>query len=157
MPADMEFMDIRKGSDVEFGQSIYEPFGIAQVEPISFGGICVFSSVCGCAGFVDKATAGQATANVIVADYTDLPNKGMRADQLLAIGQPQRDEIEHAVSGIVAKELVDRLPRSPKEFEQFIDRGHALASKMSWDVVAQEYVLPGIQRASRARRLQQIA
>jgi hypothetical protein len=157
MPADMEFMDIRKGSDVEFGQSIYEPFGIAQVEPISFGGICVFSSVCGCAGFVDKATGGQATPNVIVADYTDLPNKGMRADQLLAIGQPQRDEIEHAVSGIVAKELVDRLPRSPKEFEQFIDRGHALASKMSWDVVAQEYVLPGIQRASRAQRLKQIA
>src|SRR3569832_2193757 len=26
MPADMEFMDIRKGSDVEFGQSIYGPF-----------------------------------------------------------------------------------------------------------------------------------
>jgi len=45
MPAGMEFMDIRKGSDAEFGQSIYEPFGIAQVEPISFGGICVFSSV----------------------------------------------------------------------------------------------------------------
>jgi hypothetical protein len=43
MPADMSFMDIREGSDVEFGQSIYEPFGIAQVEPISFGGICVFS------------------------------------------------------------------------------------------------------------------
>ncbi len=43
MPADMEFMDIRKGSDAEFGQSIYEPFGIAQVEPISFGGICVFT------------------------------------------------------------------------------------------------------------------
>src|SRR5258706_1678203 len=55
MPADMEFMDIRKGSDVEFGQSIYEPFGIAQVEPISFGGICVFSNVCGCAGFVERA------------------------------------------------------------------------------------------------------
>ena len=55
MPADMEFMDIRKGSDVEFGQSIYEPFGIAQVEPISFGGICVFSNVCGCAGFRRKS------------------------------------------------------------------------------------------------------
>ncbi|MEJ2649853.1 MAG: hypothetical protein P8016_15765, partial [Sedimentisphaerales bacterium] len=33
MLPDMEFMDIRKGSDVEFGQSIYEPFGIAQLEP----------------------------------------------------------------------------------------------------------------------------
>jgi hypothetical protein len=157
MPVDMEFMDLRKGSDAEFGQSIYEPFGIAQVEPISFGGICVFSSVCGCEGFVEKATGGKPTPNVIVADYTDLPTKGLRADQLMAIGQPQRDEIEHAVAGVVARELVERLPRSPKEFEEFIDRGHALASKMSWDVVARDYVLPGIQRASRAQRLKQIA
>jgi hypothetical protein len=157
MPADMEFMDIRKGSDVEFGQSIYEPFGIAQVEPISFGGICVFSECCGCAGFVNKVTAGQPTPNVIVADYTDLPNKGLRPEQLLAIGQPQRDEIEHTVATLVAKALMDRLPRSPQEFEQFIERGHQLAEQMSWDVVARDYVIPGIQRASRAQRLKQIA
>ena len=94
MPADMEFMDIRKGSDAEFGQSIYEPFGIAQVEPISFGGICVFTNVCGCAGFVDKAAGGKPTPNVIVADYTDLPEKRLRPEQLMSIGQPQRDEIE---------------------------------------------------------------
>jgi len=57
MPEDMEFMDIRKGSDVEFGQSIYEPFGIAQLEPLTFGGICVFSSVCGCSGFLRDAVS----------------------------------------------------------------------------------------------------
>jgi hypothetical protein len=157
MPADMEFMDIRKGSDVEFGQSIYEPFGIAQVEPISFGGICVFSNVCGCAGFVEKANDGKPTPNVIVADYTDLPNKSLRPEQMMSIGQPQRDEIEHTVAGVVAQDLVERLPRSPQEFEQFIERGHALASRMSWDVVARDYVLPGIARASRAQRLKQIA
>jgi hypothetical protein len=157
MPANVEFMDIRKGSDVEFGQSIYEPFGIAQVEPISFGGICVFSNVCGCAGFVEKANGGQPTPNVIVADYTDLPSKGLRPEQLMSIGQPQRDEIEHAVSGRVARELLERLPHSPKEFEAFIQRGYALASKMSWDVVAREYVIPGIQRAAKAQRLKQIA
>ena len=28
MPADMNPLDIRRGTDVEFGQSIYEPFGI---------------------------------------------------------------------------------------------------------------------------------
>ena len=39
MPADMEFLDIRRGSDLEFGQSIYEPFGIAQVEPLTYGAI----------------------------------------------------------------------------------------------------------------------
>jgi hypothetical protein len=157
MPADMEFMDIRKGSDAEFGQSIYEPFGIAQVEPISFGGICVFSSVCGCDGFVEKANGGKPTPNVIVADYTDLPNKSLRPEQMMSIGQPQRDEIENNVASIVAQDLVDRLPRTPKEFEQYIERGFVLASKMSWDVVARDYVLPGIARASRAQRLKQIA
>lgn len=156
MPADMEFMDIRKGSDAEFGQSIYEPFGIAQVEPISFGGICVFSNVCGCAGFVEKA-AGGPTPNVIVADYTDLPEKGLRPEQLMSIGQPQRDQIEATVAAMVAGELMTRLPRTPEEFEHFIERGYALAQKMSWDVVARDYVVPGIHRASRASRLKQIA
>jgi hypothetical protein len=157
MPADMEFMDIRKGSDAEFGQSIYEPFGIAQIEPISFGGICVFSNVCGCAGFVDKANDGLPTPNVIVADYTDLPQKGLRPEQLMSIGAFQREELERQVAIKVAEELVDHLPRSPKEFEEMLERGFALASRMSWDVVARDYVLPGIQRAAKAQRLKQIA
>jgi hypothetical protein len=157
MPRDMEFMDIRKGSDAEFGQSIYEPFGIAQVEPISFGGICVYSNVCGCAGFVARANDGNPTPNVIIADYTELPQKGLRPEQLMAIGQPQRDEIEHAVAGRVARELMERLPRSPAEFEQFIERGYALANRMSWDVVARDFILPGIQRATKHQRLRQIA
>ena len=157
MPADMTFMDLREGSDAEFGQSIYEPFGIAQVEPISFGGICVFSNVCGCAGFVDKITDGKGTPNVIVADYTQLPQPDIRPEHLMAIGQPQRDQIENAEAERVARELVQRLPRTPQEFEQFIERGYALAQQMSWDVVARDYVLPGIQRASKAQRLRQIA
>src|SRR5688572_12772023 len=142
MPADMEFMDIRKGSDAEFGQSIYEPFGIAQVEPISFGGVCVFTNVCGCAGFVEKAAGGR-TPNAISVDYTDLPEKGLRPEQLMNIGQPQRDQLEDRVAEMVAAELIDRLPRTPEEFEQFIDRGHALAEKMSWDAVARDYIVPG--------------
>ena len=45
MPSDMEFTDIRKGSDLEFGQSIYEPFGITAVESLTFGSLCVISGV----------------------------------------------------------------------------------------------------------------
>jgi hypothetical protein len=156
MPADMEFMDIRKGSDAEFGQSIYEPFGIAQVEPISFGGICVFSNICGCAGYV-QTVAQDTTPNVIVADYTDLPEKDLRPEQLLAIGQPQREKIEDQVAELVASELVERLPRTPAEFDTFIHRGYELARKMSWDAVAENYVVPGIQRATKSKRLKQIA
>jgi hypothetical protein len=156
VPADMEFADIRKGSDAEFGQSIYEPFGIAQVEPISFGGICVFSNVCGCAGFVNKVAGGKPTPNVIVADYTQLPDVPLRPEQLLNIGQAERDAIEHQVAERVARELIDRLPRTPEEFAAYLARGQALADNMSWDAVARDYVLPGIQRADKAQRLKQV-
>src|SRR5687768_5664682 len=150
MPADMEFMDIRKGSDVEFGQSIYEPFGIAQVEPISFGGICVFSECCGCAGFVNKAAGGKPTPNVIVADYTELPDRSIAPEKMMNLGQSERDAIEHEVATRVARELIERLPRTPQEFEAFIERGYAMAQQMSWDAVARDYVIPGIQRATKA-------
>lgn len=161
MPVDMEFMDIRKGSDAEFGQSIYEPFGIAQVEPISFGGICVFSNVCGCAGFAAKAareTSGSdETPNVIVADYTELAERSLRPELMMSIGQPQRDEIEDHVAARVAKTLYERLPRTPAEFAEYLERGYALAKRMSWDVVASDFLIPGIERASKHSRLKQIA
>jgi hypothetical protein len=157
IPANMEFMDIRKGSDAEFGQSIYEPFGIAQVEPISFGGICIMTNICGCAGFLEKLTENNPSPNIIIADYTDLPEKGLRPEQLLNIGKEQRDEIEHAVSGKIARELMERLPRTPNEFAAFIDRGYVLAKHMSWDAVAENYIVPGIERACRAHKLAKIA
>ncbi len=157
MPADMEFMDIRKGSDVEFGQSIYEPFGIAQVEPISFGGICVYSSVCGCEGFVEKVKGTKPTPNVIVADYTNLPDKSMTIEQIRSIGQAERDRIEHVVAEQVAKQIIQTIPKTPQEFEPLIERGFELASQMSWDAVARNYVVPGILRASKTHRVKLIA
>jgi hypothetical protein len=91
MPHDMEFMDIRKGTDVEFGQSIYEPFGIAQLEPLTFGGICVFSSVCGCSGFLRDVTGEENVTNVIVADYTNLETHGpVDIEDLLQIDRQVR-------------------------------------------------------------------
>ena len=45
-----------------------------------------------------------------------------------------------------------RLPKPCDRSERY-----ALASQMSWDVVARDYVIPGIQRASQAKRLKQIA
>lgn len=157
VPADTEFMDMRKGADVEFGQSIYEPFGIAQVEPISFGGLCVFSSVCGCDGLVRQAAGASTHPNVIIADYTELPQKTLNLDALKAIGRPQRDAIEHTVAEKVARQIDQRLPQTPEQFERYIQQGYELATKMSWDAVATNHIVPGIQRAARARRLAQIA
>ncbi len=150
MPPDMDFMDIRQGSDVEFGQSVYEPFGIAQVEPISFGGICVFTSLCGCTGFARKAAGKNSTPNVIEVDYTAWEGLSLASlEDCLSIDAAYRHRIEISVAAQVAKKIVAGLPSSPAANERMVAEGYRLASQMSWEVVARDYVLPGMERALR--------
>jgi hypothetical protein len=142
MPEDMDFLDIRKGTDIEFGQSIYEPFGIAQLEPLSFGGLCVITNICGCAGFVDKVTGGSDVPNVLVADYTRLPGDLGNA---LSIGARERDAAEEDEAERVAAEILGRLSNEPDRRRAMIDRGYELARQMSWEVVCTDYLLPVLQ------------
>ena len=145
MPEDMEFMDIRRGSDVEFGQSIYEPFGIAQLEPLTFGGICVFTNVCGCAGFLRDTTSGEPVKNAIVADYINLGESTFEdIEDMLQINRDVRDKIEACESQRIAMQLCSRLPKNNAEIEELLKTGYELASKMSWDTVVQHYILPGL-------------
>ena len=146
MPKDMEFMDIRKGSDVEFGQSIYEPFGISQLEPLTFGGICVVSSICGCAGFVLDIAGAEGSKNLVFADYTKLNGyESSNIEDLLKIDESVRNQIEHQVSERVAMQICSRLAKSDFEIENMIKTGYSLAKNMSWDTVVTNYLLPCLQ------------
>jgi hypothetical protein len=147
MPKDMEFMDIRKGSDLEFGQSIYEPFGIAQVEPLSFGALCVVSTACGCVGFLKRASAGKLSPNVIVGDYIGSAPAGDYL-QALAIGQAERDRIEADEAGRVAHQIAESLPRDNQAMQKLLQDGYELGRRMSWEVVARDYLVPGLRRAA---------
>jgi hypothetical protein len=151
MPADMGFMDIRMGTDVEFGQSIYEPFGISQLESLTFGGICVISSVCGCARFLQKISGAEAAKNVVIADYTNLGYYGY-ADikELLRINEASRSQIEALQSEEVAKRIIENLPRNESEHKSMIETGYQLAKDMSWDVAVKKYFLSGLQNPAEA-------
>jgi len=142
MPEEMEFLDIRKGADIEFGQSIYEPFGIAQLEPLSFGGLCVITNICGCAGFVDKVTGGKVVPNVLVADYTRLPRPEQDLHNLLSIGAKERDFAEGEEAARIADAILTILPRDRKCHESLVRSGYNLAQQMSWDVVVRDYLAP---------------
>jgi glycogen synthase len=140
-------MDIRKGSDAEFGQSIYEPFGIAQLEPLSFGGICVVTNVCGCAGFVRAVSGGTDVKNVIVADYTRIDDdKFADIEDLKQLDRVARDRIEKKISEKIALELAARLPKTDDETSSMIRQGYDLARHMSWDAVVEKYVAPSLTR-----------
>jgi hypothetical protein len=148
MPSDMQFMDIRKGSDVEFGQSIYEPFGIAQLEPLTFGGICVVTNVCGCAGFAKTVTGREAIPNIVFVDYTELNGDGgLDVEEMLRIDRAYRDQIEHKISEKVALEICSRLPKNDQDFNRLLQTGYELALHMGWESVVEKYVLKSLHKA----------
>jgi hypothetical protein len=146
MPADMSFEDLRRGTDVEFGQSVYEPFGIAQLEPLCFGALCVVSNVCGCLGLVAHTSEAQDSSNVIVADYVHLPGPA-DLDAYTRLGASERDRLESERSMKVANEILGRLPGSDEERRKALDEGQRVAGALSWDRVCTDFFLPGLEGA----------
>ncbi len=145
MPETMEYADIRRGTDLEFGQSIYEPFGIAQLEPLSSGALCCLSTSCGCVYFIEKE-AGLALNNIVLADYITLPPGWYypTARDMLNIGTYERDQIEAAESYRAAQKIIARLPREGHDAWLLLENGRALAEKMSWPVVVEKELLPAL-------------
>ncbi len=152
MPAAMTFTDIRRGADLEFGQSIYEPFGIAQMEPLTYGALSCVSNVCGCVSFVDSVMGGSENLpNLVVADYMSLPQGywlGSPYDAL-AIDQGVRDWVETNSSRSAAQTIHERLPRTDDGRAQMIASGATAAARMSWEIVVQDYFLPALKYATR--------
>ena len=143
LPADAEFADLRRGSDVEFGQSIYEPFGISQVECLSSGTISVVSDVCGCRGFVRQAAGEAELGSFIEGAYTQL-NEADRAGQ--PIGVRERTQAEALQSQVVASALARQLSAGESGRKRLLAEGYAAAQQMSWERVAEDMLLPVLRR-----------
>ena len=143
-PAEMSIADLRAAADVEFGLSVYEPFGIAPVEPLHAGAIAVVTGISGCAGFMRRAANDldldpDNHPNVLVADFTDngRATKDTTAEQLASY--------ERVEGARLARALSDRLPRTLDQRRAFFDSGHRLAREMSWDRVCEREFLPAMR------------
>jgi len=137
---------------------------------LTFGGICVVSSVSGCAGFLRDVTGAENVKNIIIADYTNLngndyadTEKEPQAQKNtfvkpvpLRIGRSMREQIEAKQSEKVAREIIRHLAKSKSEIENMLQTGHRIAKNMSWDVVVKNYLLPSLQKALHKHRSQRI-
>jgi len=150
MPEEMTFADIRRGSDVELGLSVYEPFGISQLEPLCFGAVCVVSNVCGCMGYVrEVAGSGVCVDNVIEGSFLGSMAQAP-IEELQTITIAQRDELEAAEAKRIADELLGRLDAGEAASRDRLERGYELASRMSWDRVVADRFMPALDSAVRA-------
>lgn len=149
LPADMDMAALRIATDVEFGMATYEPFGISPLEPLGAGAICVVSNVCGCCGFVQEAARGRKSTNVVVADFTQLPDQ-RSIEQLLAMDRTERDRIEGIEAVHVARQIIERLPWSDEKRRKLIDSGQELVARMGWDQVIENKLVPVLKRIAKA-------
>lgn len=151
VPAELEFLDIRRASHVEFGLSLYEPFGISPLEPLTYGGICLVSTSCGCSGFIRQVMGSKRSPNVIFCNYIDLVRRPRTVKDSTEIGAEERRAVERKLADQIAEQVVNRLPPDEETEERLIGTGYELAKRMSWDAVAERFVFPAIRRAC-ARR-----
>jgi glycosyltransferase involved in cell wall biosynthesis len=147
MPAEMTIADLRRGADLEFGLSVYEPFGISQLESLSFGAMCVLSNICGCAAFCRTAAGDDRFDNILVGDFLGV-DENMPIEGLLQLDVTERDGIESREGKRLAEIIIDRLPRDEEDLRRRIRSGYELARRMSWERVVQDYFLPSLSRAA---------
>ena len=146
---EMDFGDLRRAADIEFGMATYEPFGISPLEPLGAGAICIISSACGCRSFVAEVTGGKPHDNIIVADYAQLERQ-WSIEELLGMSLGQRDSIERRIAREIADAIVHRLPRSDSDRQHKLKSGQQLISSLGWDHVLDHKLIPMLQRVMMA-------
>ena len=152
VPRGMDLEDLRRGSDAEFGLSTYEPFGIAQVEPLVSGALSVVSDACGCVGFLRQVTASERPATHVCGDYTRRGASGLEGGDPAAFRSLDAGVLEageRSCSASVAADLAAALPSCEAERTRRLEAGHEAASRMSWEGVAAGRFLPVLRRLER--------
>jgi hypothetical protein len=140
-PAGAEVLDVRLASDLEFGLSVYEPFGIAQLETFPYGGLPMVSSVCGCVSLLRKAARED---QYIEMDFTRVPHRFVRdfgSDlDYMNLSATLRDSIETDICKIAAGEAVNRLPKTNRERIKRFNEMSENAKAMNWEFVSKDVI-----------------
>jgi hypothetical protein len=144
-PEGLSINDLRRAADVELGLSIYEPFGIAHLEALHAGAICLPSTVCGCLGLVKRAMAelhlSEGDCPIVLPGEFTHPDV---ADPIHMTAH-ERDLQEEKVCRALAEELWKRLPKSDADRERYLALGQKLAERMGWDAVCESDFVPALK------------
>jgi hypothetical protein len=143
VPADAELEDLRIGSDAELGFSIYEPFGIAQLETVPFGGVALLSSSCGCTGFLAKAFEAASIKPYHIVDFIG-EGASLPLEHLRKMTLAQRDTIERAILSHSAQTIFDILALTAKRKREYLANAQKFSPSLSWETTVQNYLLPNL-------------
>ncbi|MDO8643546.1 MAG: hypothetical protein Q7S00_01085, partial [bacterium] len=139
LPKNVDLTDLRLASDVEFGLSIYEPFGIAQLETLPFGGLPLITTTCGCAGLLKETMKPH---DYLAVDFTTIPKEFQDQFQtnrdFKKISKELRDQIETVLCASNAITVANELPKTDKERKNRFQSLQKRSSVLDWEHVAKK-------------------
>ena len=135
VPEEASFKDLRIGSDAEFGFSIYEPFGIAQLEVIPFGGVAVLSSSCGSAFLLEEVFKGKKSDNYSIVDFIGNSKKYLNKNERNALNSDRRFEIEKAILKDISNLVFKALPKSDLDRITLLHSAQENEEKLGWEAI----------------------
>lgn len=137
MPKEATLLHLRLASDVEFGMSIYEPFGIAQLETLPYGGLPLLSDACGCVGLLHGTTD---TDDYLSIDFTTTPPAFRdilkTKDDFAKITKELRDVIETEICMASAPHISAKLPKTERERKSRFNKMQKKSALLDWEHVA---------------------
>ncbi|NBD13440.1 glycosyltransferase family protein [Corallococcus silvisoli] len=142
--------DLHRATEVSLGQSLYESYGLAQLEALGCGAICVISGVSGARRALRAVCERQrlsesAHPNLVVADpVADARDAGLAhtVEAWKALAPAVLREQELRTAERVAEEVVRRLPRDAHEGRLLLATGWALSERLGWEPLIREQLLP---------------
>ncbi|HPW45209.1 MAG TPA: hypothetical protein PKU96_02425 [bacterium] len=137
VPENTSLRDLRLSSDMEFGLSIYEPFGIAQLETTPFGGSAAVSTSCGCHELLKSLLKEH---HYIGIDFTMVPKSFLELfknkEDFLNVNFSLRDQIEAEICRDASKSLIAQLPKDDAARRTKFKEIQKASEGLSWDNVA---------------------
>jgi hypothetical protein len=140
VPKKAEFIDLRLASDAEFGFSIYEPFGIAHIETIPFGGLSLLSSVCGSAFFIQKVFEHADLKPYYIVDFLK-PAKDFSIKELMGLTREKRDDMERKELSEHVNQIFDLITFNKEKRKEYFHNAQRYAPRLDWEYVIEKQLL----------------
>lgn len=137
LPKHTTLFDLRLASDAEFGLSIYEPFGIAQLETLPYGGAPVISNVCGCAYLLHDTVEPQ---DYLTINFTDVPmafkDQFRTKSDFISITKEMRDLVETEICAKYVSQVNGLLPQNNKQRKARFEKMQKQSKLLDWEHIA---------------------
>lgn len=149
IPIGTNLVDLRIASDAELGYSIYEPFGISQIETIPYGGFSLLSRACGSSYLFDDIFKDEKFNIYHIIDFSSIENlqtdevrhilgSNDKINSFKNISGETRKIIEDKLFTLYCDEIFNLLPKTDDKRKEVLENLSSKSTYFSWEARLKE-------------------